>query len=340
MIAASHNSSQFDTWQSCMRAAITDPRELLQLLDVDMKFLPAARLSAARFGLRVPRGFLARIRRGDIDDPVLRQILPLGAELDDRPQFVADAVGDLAAARVPGLIQKYRGRALLIASGSCAVHCRYCFRREFPYGEHTASRADWRAALAQLAGDSSIHEVILSGGDPLSLGDAKLAALTRGLAGISHIKRLRIHTRQPVVLPERVDAAFCGWLRQTQLQKVMVLHINHAQEIGPELVAACAALLEAGVVLLNQSVLLAGVNDDVDALHALSEALMAMRVLPYYLSLLDRVRGSGHFEVSEERAKLLVGTLMGRVPGYLVPRLVREIPGQASKTPVAVSLMT
>jgi EF-P beta-lysylation protein EpmB len=320
-------------WRELWRDAITDAGELLQA--VDLSHL-AGRLPPgdAGFALRVPRGFVARMRPGDAQDPLLLQVLPQLAELDRVPGFGTDAVGDLAAREAQGVLHKYHGRALLIASGSCAVNCRYCFRRHFPYGEEIAAAGQWRQALAHLKADPSISELILSGGDPLALATPKLEELGRGLAALPQVTRLRIHTRLPVVLPERIDAPFLAWLEALPLQKVVVLHANHANELDAGVDAACAALRQAGATLLNQSVLLRGINDRVETLEALSERLFAASVLPYYLHQLDRVQGAAHFEVDDERALALVEGMRGRLPGYLVPRLVREVAGDASKRPL------
>ncbi|MDB5987006.1 MAG: beta-lysylation protein EpmB, partial [Nevskia sp.] len=231
-----------------------------------------------------------------------------------------------------GLIHKYQGRALVIATGACAVHCRYCFRRHFPYSDAIAARSQWRETLSTLAADPSIEEAILSGGDPLALSDDKLAAFAAALQQIPHIRRLRLHTRVPVVLPERVDAALCGWLSGMHLQKVIVLHINHPNEIDAEVGAALARLRATGATLLNQAVLLKGVNDDPDTLVELSEKSFAHGVLPYYLHVLDRVQGAGHFEVDEPTAGQLMRAASARLPGYLLPRLVREVAGAPAKT--------
>ncbi|HEX7112477.1 MAG TPA: EF-P beta-lysylation protein EpmB [Mizugakiibacter sp.] len=320
-------------WRQLWREAVTDARELLALLGLEAL---ASRLPPddAGFALRVPRGFVARMRPGDPRDPLLLQVLPQLAELDSAPGFVRDAVGDLGARAAHGVLQKYAGRALLIASGSCAVNCRYCFRRHFPYTEEIAAAAHWREALAHLRTDASLSEVILSGGDPLSLSTPKLAELTDGLAAVPHVRRLRIHSRLPVVLPERVDGEFGAWLSGLGLQKVVVLHANHPAEIDAGVAAACERLRAAGATLLNQSVLLRGVNDDEATLAALSERLFAAGVLPYYLHQLDRVEGTAHFEVDDTRARALIEVLRARLPGYLVPRLVREVAGDPGKRPL------
>jgi len=317
-------------WRDLWRDAITDAGELLQAVGLGHRadLLPA---DDAGFALRVPRGFVARMRRNDPNDPLLLQVLPQRAEHDHAEGFTVDAVGDMAARAGQGFLHKYDGRALLIASGSCAVNCRYCFRRHFPYGEEIAAAAQWRDALARLKADPSIRELILSGGDPLALATPKLEELTRGLAGLPRVIRLRIHTRLPVVLPERIDEAFINWLDALPLQKVVVLHANHANEFDAGVDAACTRLRGAGVTLLNQSVLLHGVNDDVDTLVGLSERMFAAGVLPYYLHQLDRVQGAAHFEVGDGVALELQQALQARLPGYLVPRFVREVAGDAAK---------
>lgn len=334
MITASPLPAQPKRWQQLWREAITDPLDLLRRLGLESQ---AGRLLAGAdtgFPMRVPAGFVARMRSDDADDPLLLQVLPRAAELVDADGFTHDAVGDLAARAASGVLHKYAGRALLIATGSCAVNCRYCFRRHFPYAAETAAANRWQAALAQVRGDASIHELILSGGDPLSLSTAKLAELGDALATIPHIRRLRIHTRLPIVLPERIDAEFTAWLAALPVQRVVVLHANHANEIDATVAAACARLRDTGTTLLNQSVLLRGVNDCADALAELSESLFACGVLPYYLHQLDRVAGAAHFEVGDNEARELASQLRDRLPGYLVPRLVREVAGAASKLPL------
>jgi len=331
MITASPRSRQLSRWQHELQLAITDPLELCHLLGLaPATALPAGAASAA-FRLRVPRGFVRRMRHGDPADPLLRQVWPDAQELLSPAGFETDPLAEGAAARAPGLLHKYQGRALLITTGACAVHCRYCFRREFPYGEMTGHGERWEAAIEAIAADNSIAEVILSGGDPLSLSDARLAQLSDALVDIAHVRRLRLHTRQPIVLPQRVDQGLIGWLTSLPWPIVIVLHCNHANEIDDEVRAAMGRLRAAGAVLLNQSVLLAGVNDSLTALRDLSEGLFAAGVLPYYLHLLDRVRGAAHFEVDEQRARRLAGELAATLPGYLVPRLTREVPGAPAK---------
>lgn len=320
-------------WQALWREALRDPVELLEGLGLAALAARVSSTAQAQFPLRVPRGYVARMRRGDATDPLLRQVLPIEDEDRVVPGFSLDAVGDGAAKGGTGVLHKYEGRALLVATGSCAIHCRYCFRRHFPYAEETAAAAGWASALDYLRADPSVHEVILSGGDPLSLSTAKLAELTDVLRTLPQVTRLRIHTRLPIVLPERIDAEFLDWIGALPWPVVMVVHANHANEIDAGVREACAALRDRGVHLLNQAVLMRGVNDAADALVDLAEALFAAGVLPYYLHLLDRVQGTAHFEVPEAEALALRDAIHARLPGYLVPRLVREIAGEPGKTP-------
>lgn len=321
-------------WKRLWREAVRDPRELLALLGLESLAVGISDRAAAQFPLRVPRGFVARMRHGDPADPLLRQVLPVLDEDRVVPGFVLDAVGDGAAKAGHGVIRKYRGRALLVATGSCAINCRYCFRRHFPYGEETAATGGWHEAVAAIAADPDIEEVILSGGDPLSLATAKLAELTTALAPIAHLKRLRIHSRLPVVLPERVDRELLDWLGALPWPLAFVIHANHGNEFDPAVDAALARLRGAGATLLNQAVLLRGVNDSVEALAGLSVRAWQAGVLPYYLHQLDRVAGSAHFEVDDARARALHAALAGRLSGYLVPRLVREVAGDSGKRPL------
>jgi EF-P beta-lysylation protein EpmB len=352
MIAASSPASQHshDTaalplsravqrpWQQVLAEAVTDPAELCQLLGLDPQLVLAARPAAHAFSLRVPRSFIARMRPGDRLDPLLLQVLPVAREMQDAAGFGTDPIGDLAARTLPGLLHKYHGRVLLVATGACAVHCRYCFRRHFPYDSESPLADGWQHTLDYVRADSTISEVILSGGDPLSLSERRLSQLSTALQQIPHVRRLRIHTRYPVVLPERIDAALLEWLRELPLQKVMVIHANHAQELDREVAAALNELRASGTVLLNQAVLLAGINDTLPALRQLSERLFEMGVLPYYLHVLDKVAGAAHFEVSTAAALHLHRQLAAELPGYLLPRLVREDAGAAAKTALYESL--
>ena len=320
------------SWQHALREAFSRPADLLAFLELDPE-LPALDFDRLRsFPLRVPRGFAARMRKGDPCDPLFLQVWPSRREGETVPGFQRDAVGDMDAAVGDGVLHKYDGRALLITTGACAVHCRYCFRRHFPYSEALAARGHWQPALERLAADPSITEAILSGGDPLSLSDDRLGELLEGLALIPHLKRVRFHTRQPIVLPERVDAGLLKIMRKLPLDKVMVLHANHANELDQSVAQACADLRSTGLLLLNQSVLLRGVNDTMNALQQLHERLFSLGVLPYYLHVMDRVEGAAHFEISELRARQLMKELSSCSPGYLVPRLAREVPGEPAKT--------
>ncbi len=322
-------------WQKELADAVTDPAELVALLGLDPALLPDARRAAQLFRLRVPRAFISRMRRGDPNDPLLRQVLPLGEECLDVPGYTSDPLHEQHE-HDDGVLNKYEGRALVITTGACGIHCRYCFRRHFPYAESRASADGWNGVIERFRGNPHLREAILSGGDPLSLSDTKLAQLAEGLGSVPHVRRLRIHTRQPIVLPSRVDDRLLGWLSASRLATVMVVHVNHAAEIDSQVRAAMSALRDTGTTLLNQSVLLRGVNDDENTLVELSEALFEAGILPYYLHLLDPVAGAAHFDVPETRALALHSAIQGRLPGYLVPRLVREIPGRPSKTLIQV----
>jgi len=324
-------------WRRSLSDAVRDPGELIEILELSGDLLPVARRAAELFPLVVPRSYVSRMKVGDPADPLLRQVLPLGDELVLQPDMTLDPVGDSEARIAPGLLQKYEGRALLITTGVCAVNCRYCFRRHYPYGEEPRRLDDWQPAIEALAADDSLHEAILSGGDPLVLTDSRLRALIERLESIPHLKRLRIHTRLPIVLPDRVTTSFLDLLRDSRLQPVLVVHANHAQEIQADCADALRTLVRAGIPTLNQAVLLKGVNDSVQALAELCESLGDLGVLPYYLHQFDRVAGAGHFEVAETRGLELVEQLRAKLSGYLVPRYVREIAGQRSKTPVSFS---
>lgn len=317
-------------WQQILAQGFASASQLLAFLH-----LPVAEgspLAEKQFKTRVPRGFATRMQRGDRHDPLLLQVLAVEDELQISPDFVLDPLDEAATNSIPGLIHKYHGRVLLTVTGACAIHCRYCFRRHFPYQDNNPGRDGWQPVLDYIAEDKQIHEVILSGGDPLLANDAVLTPLLAKLAEIPHLTTLRIHTRIPVVLPERVDDGLIHLLKTNRLQKVVVLHTNHAHELDEQVARACTALRDAGCHLLNQSVLLAGVNDNAKTLATLSERLFACGVLPYYLHLLDKVQGAAHFDVKFENALVIFQQLQGLLPGYLVPRLAREEAGQKHKT--------
>lgn len=331
--ADSRDATQ-DGWQAGLRSALRTLEELATELELAPQALDAYTPGRREFPLLVTRSFVGRMRKRDPADPLLLQVLPRRAEHLSVPGYTSDPLDEIPHAR-QGVLEKYAGRALLIAAEACPVHCRYCFRRNFPYAGQLASRSDWDDSVAQLAGRSDLHEIILSGGDPLSLTNRRLQTLLDRLEPIESLTTLRIHTRFPVMLPERIDAGLLELLSRSRLKPVVVIHCNHANEIDASVAAALAHLAGAGSVLLNQSVLLRDVNDSAAALEALSRALFAQGVLPYYLHQLDRVAGTAHFSVADERARELIAELRRCLPGYLVPRLVREVPGASNKTPLA-----
>jgi len=344
MIAAEpqgRHTAGIPDWQRELAEAVRDPLELLSLLDLVPEQLgrgvTAATLAAAAadFPLRVPRSFIARMRRGDAADPLLLQVLASPRELEPVAGYVTDPLQETDARRGNGLLRKYAGRALLIATGACAVHCRYCFRRHYDYAADQRDGPRWDQAFKTIAADTNLDEVILSGGDPFSLGNARLAQLLGQLADLPHISRIRIHTRTPVVLPARVDAGLLDLLKPLRDRIVIVVHANHPAELDTATSSALRQLGDACRALLNQSVLLAGVNADAATLAELSRRLFAAGILPYYLHQLDPVAGAAHFAIDDATALGLHRDLNAALPGYLVPRLVREVPGAASKVPLA-----
>jgi L-lysine 2,3-aminomutase len=323
-----------NSWQLAMKQAVRDPRELCRMLELPAELEAPAVRAARLFPLFAPRSYVARIERGNPRDPLLRQILPLDAEFESPEDFSDDPVGDLGAAIAPGLLHKYHGRVLMVTIGACAVHCRYCFRRHFPYEDSPPSAETWRRSLRVIAADESIREVILSGGDPLTVVDSLLAELAGRLAAIRHVARLRIHTRLPIMIPERINDELLGWLSATRLTPIVVIHANHPAELQGTAAHAIGRLVDAGIPVLNQSVLLRGVNDDLETLVALSERLIALRAMPYYLHQLDRVRGAAHFDVPIPHGLKLIEGLQARLPGYAVPRYVCEQAGAENKIPL------
>lgn len=319
-------------WQAELARGFRNPAELLASLGLTAADCGLATDGTSGFPLRVPRGYAARMRHGDPRDPLLRQILPVLEEFLPADGFVSDPVGDLASTRTPGLLQKYAGRALLITTGACAIHCRYCFRREFPYAHHSAAAGHLAPALQAIAADRSLNEIILSGGDPLVLGESRLENLLDALDAIPHVERIRLHSRVPVVLPERIDRQLLTLLGRLRTAVVIVIHANHASEIDASVTAVVKSLASVTGPVLNQSVLLRGINDSPDALTTLSRTLFSAGVLPYYLHQLDPVSGTRHFAVSDDEALALMTEMTKQLPGYLVPRLVRETAGTASKT--------
>ena len=318
-------------WQADIKAAIRDPRTLCQRLGLPADLAQAAEAGAEQFPVFVPPAYLAKIAHGDPSDPLLRQVLPLAEEGQAVPGFVPDPVGDLTVEEAPGLLHKYQGRVLLITTGACAVHCRYCFRRHYPYETAPHSDAAWSEAIEAIQSGKTMREVILSGGDPLMLVDEQLLNLIARIEAIDHVKRLRIHTRLPIMVPSRVTKKLLEWVSQLRLQTIVVLHVNHAQELDSQTASAAEKLRATGAVLLNQAVLLRGVNDSTEAQCDLSEQLIQQGVTPYYLHQLDRVAGAAHFEVSEDRGREIIAEMRERLPGYLVPRYVKEQAGESSK---------
>jgi len=322
-------------WQDQLSDLITDPEELLDLLQLDPEACPYSLEALSQFPLKAPRPFVERIERGNWHDPLLKQIWPAKEEQSKTESFVADPLDEQNFNPVPGLLHKYQGRVLLTAAPHCAIHCRYCFRRHFDYQANSPSRKQWDSAFSYIAEDSSIEEVILSGGDPLALSDRQFHWLMQQLAGIEHLTTVRIHTRLPIVIPRRVTTELLQCLSESRLRIVMVVHCNHARELDTAVADGFSALDAIGVTMLNQSVVLKDVNDNSEALINLNKALFEHNVLPYYLHMPDQVAGTEHFMVSDQHAKELIKTLHATLPGYLVPRLVRENPGERGKTRIA-----
>lgn len=321
-------------WQESLKRAIRTPKELLKELQLEEAQVTFSHKGLDDFPLFVTREFVSRMKRGDSQDPLFLQVWPQGAESQVVPGDLKDAVGELGSQAIPGLLHKYQGRVLLIASGACAIHCRYCFRRHFPYDQSPKDLAQWDKAFQHIAADPTIEEVILSGGDPLSLVDTKLQQLIRKIEQIPHVKRLRIHSRLPVVIPSRITTELLEMLRGSRLAVWFVLHINHVNEIDDELGDSIAKLRLAGVSLLNQAVLLRGINDSVPALESLFTKLIDLQVMPYYLHQLDRVEGASHWEVDRERGRAMIRELRARLPGYGVPLYVKEEAAEPHKTPL------
>ena len=321
-------------WRQVLAQSLRSSQQLLTELELQVTDFPDGLSKALQFPVLVPRPFVARMRKGDPHDPLLLQVLPQAAEEQLHPGFTFDPLAEQDTNVQAGLIHKYHGRVLLLAASGCAVNCRYCFRRHFPYNENRLARGQWQSALHYIAQDASISEVILSGGDPLMLQDEHLAELVEQIAEIAHVQRLRIHSRLPVVIAERLTEQLTNILTRTRLRSSLVLHVNHPHELTPEHAQRLAKMHQAGVTLLNQTVLLKGVNDSAEVLIELSEQLFNQHILPYYLHVLDKVQGAQHFDVSSAEAYALYQQMLAKLPGYLVPKLVREEAGQAHKTPL------
>lgn len=329
-----NQSFQQKDWQSELSQMIRSVDQLLDFTGNKPGDIDDLDITDSNFPLRVPRPYASRIQRGNPHDPLLRQVLPVILENQFVPGYVSDPLQEANSNIMPGIIHKYHGRALLILAGSCAINCRYCFRRSFPYQANQNSQAEWDLALDYIRQHNDISEVILSGGEPLIHSDDRLRKLVISIADIAHVKRLRIHTRMPIVIPQRVTADMLDWLTDSRLQSIVVLHSNHAAEIDGDVFTALHKIKSCGITLLNQSVLLKGINDDLETLKQLSERLFEAGVMPYYLHLLDKIEGAAHFDVATPRAQQLVGQLCTQLPGYLVPKLVRECAGEPAKTPI------
>ncbi len=322
------------SWQECLADLITDPFELLELLNLKAEQLNLSTKVLREFPLRLPRSFADRMQAGDPNDPLLLQVLPQQQELAEHSGYSIDPLAEQNFNPEPGILHKYAGRVLLMPSSSCAIHCRYCFRRHFPYAENRPDKKQWRDSLQYIKADKSITEIILSGGDPLAISDKHLEWLLEHISVLPHISRIRIHTRLPIVIPQRVSQTLCDLLVRYPLRFIVVLHVNHARELNEEVRATCDRLKDAGVDLFNQSVLLKNINDSPETLIELSERLFACGVLPYYLHMLDKVKGSAHFAVSTKKALYIMSRLRASLPGYLVPTLVKEQANEPNKTPV------
>ena len=320
------------SWQEELQRAITSPQQLLDYLQLPQHLLHSAGAASRLFQLKVPLPYANRIRPGNLNDPLLKQVLPVEQETLQSPDYHTDPLLETKGDTKPGLIHKYNGRVLLVASPNCAINCRYCFRRHFPYQQNNLNRSQWLQALDTIAADDSIAEIILSGGDPLANSNQQLRWLTQQIEGIPHIKRLRIHTRLPVVIPQRIDADTTRWLSELQQQCVLVLHINHAQEIDREVIESVARIKATGATVFNQAVLLKGINDSASAQVQLCEKLFDSGIIPYYVHLLDKVQGAAHFAVDDRAAAQVFAGLLSQLPGYMVPKFVREIAGEPNKT--------
>ncbi|MCS5593090.1 MAG: EF-P beta-lysylation protein EpmB [Porticoccaceae bacterium] len=319
-------------WKNELSDCVTSIDELLKKLDLCPTQINISHQTATQFALKVPQSFIARMEKGSPNDPLLKQVLPMAEELASPIGYSQDPLNETDHNPAPGIIHKYRHRLLLIVSPACAINCRYCFRRHFPYLENRQSKSQWSKTLDYISNNKDINEVIFSGGDPLAVNDNFLGWLTAQIANIQHIKRLRIHTRLPVVIPSRIDRQFLQWATSTRLRPIVVLHINHANEINTELKHATQLLVDAGLKVLNQTVLLKGINDDANTLANLSERLFECNITPYYLHLLDPVQGASHFDVDRNTALKIYRQLQAIVPGFLLPKLAQEIPGEPSKT--------
>ncbi|MCQ1094498.1 EF-P beta-lysylation protein EpmB [Acinetobacter baumannii] len=326
---------QEQNWQSQLSDLITDPLELLNLLELSTdQLLSGAILASEKFKLRVPLAFVGKMNAKDPLDPLLLQVLPHHLELEEHPEFVTDPLGEEAANQLPGVLHKYKSRFLLTLTGACAVHCRYCFRRHFPYQENLPKNEDWLNIKNYIESNPDINEVILSGGDPLTLSNRKLALWLERLSSLKQVKILRIHSRVPIVIPNRIDEELISLLKNSRLRIILVVHSNHASELDDFTCSKLLQLSEHHITVLNQAVLLKGVNDSAQTLIDLSYRLFEARVMPYYLHVLDKVKGAQHFDLIPSEIDAIYQDVLASLPGYLVPKLVREIAGEKNKTPL------
>lgn len=326
---------QEQNWQSQLSDLITDPLEFLNLLELSTdQLLSGAILASEKFKLRVPRAFVGKMNAKDPLDPLLLQVLPHHLELEEHPEFVTDPLGEEAANQLPGVLHKYKSRFLLTLTGACAVHCRYCFRRHFPYQENLPKNEDWLNIKNYIESNPDINEVILSGGDPLTLSNRKLALWLERLSSLKQVKILRIHSRVPIVIPNRIDEELISLLKNSRLRIILVVHSNHASELDDFTCSKLLQLSEHHITVLNQAVLLKGVNDSAQTLTDLSYRLFEARVMPYYLHVLDKVKGAQHFDLIPSEIDAIYQDVLASLPGYLVPKLVREIAGEKNKTPL------
>lgn len=326
---------QEQNWQSQLSDLITDPSELLSLLELSSEqLLSGAILASEKFKLRVPRAFVGKMNAKNPLDPLLLQVLPHHLELEEHPEFVTDPLGEEAANQLPGVLHKYKSRFLLTLTGACAVHCRYCFRRHFPYQENLPKNEDWLNIKNYIEANPNINEIILSGGDPLTLSNRKLALWLERLSSLKQIEILRIHSRVPIVIPNRIDEQLISLLKNSRLRIVLVVHSNHASELDDFTCSKLLQLSDHHITVLNQAVLLMGVNDSAQTLIDLSYRLFEARVMPYYLHVLDKVKGAQHFDLESSEIDDIYRDVLANLPGYLVPKLVREIAGEKNKTPL------
>ncbi|WP_269913539.1 EF-P beta-lysylation protein EpmB [Acinetobacter sp. HY1485] len=322
-------------WKSQLSDLITDPQELLNILNLSQDdLLSGAILASEQFKLRIPRAFVEKMDISNPKDPLLLQVLPHHLELEEHADFVTDPLGEEQANHLPGILHKYESRFLLTLTGACAVHCRYCFRRHFPYQENLPKNHDWENIQNYILQHPQINEIILSGGDPLTISNQKLETWIKRLESIEQLQTLRIHTRVPVVIPTRLDDELLTLLKNSRLRIVIVIHSNHANELDDFTVSQLKNLADQHITVLNQAVFLKGVNDNADVLVNLSKRLFEARVMPYYLHVLDKVKGAHHFDLDNAIIEQIYTDILARLPGYLVPKLVREIAGEKNKTPL------